>query len=86
MYQPPPSTCKNKSRTASPQQTRQNTPAASQDPSAEQHDDGLVHGHSWAYAQGEKDGPVGLRQGATVADASSIRTPSSAVHDDLHYS
>ena len=64
----------------------QNTPAASQDPSAEQHDDGLVHGHSWAYAQGEKEGPVGLRQGATVADASSIRTPSSAVHDDLHYS
>ena len=29
MYQPPPSTCKNKSRTASPQQTRQNTPATS---------------------------------------------------------
>lgn len=46
---------------------------------------GLVHNHDWANDRRE-EGPVGLRPERLVADAASVRTPSSAVHDDLHYS
>ena len=60
--------------------------AASAQPRDENtYDDGLVHNHDWANDRRE-EGPVGLRPGRLVADAASVRTPSSAVHDDLHYS
>ncbi|UPG72754.1 hypothetical protein MVG78_00690 [Roseomonas gilardii subsp. gilardii] len=49
------------------------------------YDDGLVHNHDWANERRE-NGPVGMRPERLVADTSSVPTPSSAVHDDLHYS
>ena len=43
-------------------------------------DDGLVHGHDWAMDDRDRDSyPV-------VDDASSVNTPSSAFHDDIHHS
>ena len=41
-------------------------------------DEGLVHGHSWA------GGPAARADGPRVADAPSVKTPSSAWHDDAH--
>ena len=44
------------------------------------HDAGLEHPHDWAREWGAH-----RRNGPTVADAASVPTPSSAVHDDAHY-
>ncbi len=47
--------------------------------SYDEFDDGLVHGHDWAMDGGDRtDMP-------TVADASSVNTPSSVFHDDIHH-
>jgi hypothetical protein len=45
----------------------------------DQFDDGLDHGHSWAGDSHARD------VFPTVADAASVPTPSSAVHDDTHH-
>ena len=44
------------------------------------HDAGLEHPHDWARERG-----VSRRHGPLVADAASVPTPSSAVHDDALY-
>jgi hypothetical protein len=42
-------------------------------------DDGLVHGHDWATDD------IDRSSHPMVADASSVNTPSSVFHDDIHH-
>jgi hypothetical protein len=49
------------------------------------HDDGLVHNHGWANARQDSARTAPRQPCITVADAGSVRTPSSALHDDIHY-
>lgn len=42
-------------------------------------DEGLVHGHDWSSAPIERSAML------TVADATSVNTPSSVFHDDVHH-
>ncbi|MDP9097305.1 MAG: hypothetical protein M3N26_12260 [Pseudomonadota bacterium] len=44
------------------------------------HDEGLCHDHHWA-----RDEAAERRSYPRVAHPASISTPSSAVHDDIHY-
>ncbi|MBV8915124.1 MAG: hypothetical protein JOZ05_19045 [Acetobacteraceae bacterium] len=44
------------------------------------YDDGLAHSHNWARERMADQGMVLL-----VADAASVATPSSVLHDDAHY-
>ena len=44
------------------------------------HDDGLCHDHHWA-----RDVAAERRSFPRVADAARIATPSSTLHDDIHY-
>ena len=47
---------------------------------AAEHDDGLCHDHHWA-----RDMAAERRAYPRVADAALVSTPSSAMHDDVHY-
>lgn len=55
--------------------------AASRQSVSENHDDGLAHHHHWA--RDRMAGDQGLHP--VVADAARVPTPSSALHDDIHY-
>jgi hypothetical protein len=44
------------------------------------HDHGLEHAHHWA-----REGSAGRLVGPVASDTSSWPTPSSTVHDDVHY-
>ncbi len=45
-----------------------------------EHDDGLCHDHHWA-----RDLAAERRAYPRVADAARVTTPSSTMHDDIHY-
>ena len=44
------------------------------------HDDGLCHEHRWA-----RDAAAARRAYPLVANPAAVRTPSSTMHDDIHY-
>lgn len=56
------------------------TSAMSMPGAACEHDDGLCHDHHWA-----RESTVERRLYPRVADAAGISTPSSVMHDDVHY-
>ncbi|MDT7952664.1 MAG: hypothetical protein RQ966_14270 [Acetobacteraceae bacterium] len=53
---------------------------ASTDSALAGHDDGLCHDHHWA-----RDAAAARQAFPRVADVSCVGTPSSTVHDDIHY-
>jgi len=55
--------------------------AGSARPDGQAFDDGLEHHHHWARERAADGQP-----GPVTANAASARTPSTALHDDAHYS